>query len=323
MLRTRDLILHAKEKGISFTQISEAEAEAYLSKNNNYFKLTSYRKNYSKITDGPRKGQYDRLEFAYLIELARIDVELRHLLLKMCLDIEHFLKVRLIKEVELQMEAGTGEDGYRIVTDYLTDRFTAHFADRALNISHRAGAVARKLRQNQNNPYCEGLMNKYQEDMPIWAFVEVISFGDLEELITFYGKSTGWTIPVDIKSLDRVRQIRNAAAHNNCIINDLNASDRPGKAPLFITQFLSDAGIKRDARSKKLSNRRINQLVHLLYVYDCVVTSENTRAMRLAEMRELLDRRMLQHRAYFRQNAVITSAYQFFHQIIDRLSDCR
>lgn len=97
MLSVQDLIVHSKEKGIQFNSISEAEAQDYLARNNNYFKLASYRKNYPKFTDGPKQGQYENLDFAYLIELARIDVEVRHILLKMCLDIEHFLKVRQIR----------------------------------------------------------------------------------------------------------------------------------------------------------------------------------------------------------------------------------
>ena len=273
MLCVEDLINHSKDKGIVFNIISEADAEKYLDKNNNYFKLTSYRKNYTKTTSGPNQGQYAHLDFAHLIELARLDVEIRHLLLKMCLDIEHFLKVSLIKAVEDNFRAGTGEDGYRIVVDFLTDAGTPDFGKRTYAVTQRANAISRKIRQNQKNPYCEGLMDKYRTEMPIWAFVEMISFGDLKELIQYYSETTGWNAPVDLQSLDRVRQIRNAAAHNNCIINDLTPSATPIKTPLFITRFVSSAGIGKNMRAKKLSNGRVNQIVHLLYVYDRVVTS--------------------------------------------------
>ena len=315
MLCVEDLIAHSKEKGIGFEIMSEDAAKDYLAQNNNYFKLTSYRKNYPKITNGIREGQYDKLDFAHLIELARIDVEIRHILLKMCLDIEHFLKVRLIRAVEDNMQAYGAEDGYKIVTDFLIDSGTSDFDIRAANMPKRAGAISRKIKLNQKNPYCEGLMLKYHDSMPIWAFVEVISFGDLQDLICFYSGLTGWEPPVDARSLDRVRQIRNAAAHNNCIINDLNSCEIPSKTPRFITEFVSKAGIGSNMRQKKLSNRRINQIVHLLYVYDKVVTSENTRKTRLAELRELIEIRMIRNKEYFRHNLLLTSTYDFFNKL--------
>lgn len=320
MLSVQDLVVHSKEKGIQFNSISEAEAQDYLARNNNYFKLASYRKNYPKFTDGPKQGQYENLDFAYLIELARIDVEVRHILLKMCLDIEHFLKVRLIKAVENNVfSPSSSEDGYQIVTDFLTDTGTSDFESRASHISKRSGSIARKIRQNRMNPYCEGLMAKYKSEMPVWVFVEVISFGDLVELIAFYAEKTGLPLPVDLKSVDRVRQIRNAAAHNSCIISDLNTTQK-SSAPPFITQFAARAGIGETMRRKKLSNQRINQITHLLYVYDQVVTSENTRAMRLSELQALLDQRMLQHQEYFQSNSLLTSTHQYFQKLAHSLA---
>lgn len=155
--------------------------------------------------------------------------------------------------------------------------------------------------------------------MPIWAFVEVISFGDLKDLIQYYSEKTGWTAPVDLQSLDRVRQIRNAAAHNNCIINDLSPSSKPVKTPLFISRFVSNAGIGENMRKKKLANGRINQIVHLLYVYDQVVTSENTRRTRLAELDDLIHSRLISHADYFKANLLLTSTYDFFQKLIDKM----
>ena len=97
MLSVTGLIEHMQSKNITFNIMTLDGAKEYLEKNNNYFKLTSYRKNYSKFTSGKYEGQYENLDFAFLIELARIDVLLRKTILGMCLDIEHFLKVKLIK----------------------------------------------------------------------------------------------------------------------------------------------------------------------------------------------------------------------------------
>ena len=74
MLSVTGLIEHMQSKNITFNIMTVDWAKEYLEKNNNYFKLTSYRKNYSKFTSGKCEGQYENLDFAFLIELARIDV---------------------------------------------------------------------------------------------------------------------------------------------------------------------------------------------------------------------------------------------------------
>ena len=320
ILTVDQLVQHMAEKGIEFTIISQDDAKRHLSEHNNYFKLTSYRKNFTKYTSGPKAGQYEQLEFAYLRELARLDTEIRHLLLDMTLDIEHFLKVLLLKAVEDNII--NGEDGYKIIEDYLFDADNTSTSDRADNSSRRSGNFHRKITQNKKNPYCSGLTLKYADDMPVWAYVELMSFGDLVELIEHYANKTGWVVPVDVQSVSRVRQLRNACAHGNAIINDLRpATGTPLKspAPPFITKFVMNAGVSKTTREKKLSNQRINQIVHLLYVYDKLVTSKYTRKLRLDSLRRLVNVRMLEHKDYFITNPVLTSTYEFFRKIVDSI----
>lgn len=315
MLSVSDLIIHLQGKGVIFSIMSATDANTYLSQNNNFFKLTSYRKNYLKYTDGVNIGKYEHLEFAYLIELARIDVEVRHILLKMCLDIEHFLKVYLIKFIEDRVKSGADEDGYKIVLDYISDANQASIVDKANNIKIRSSKIASKLKQNVSNPYCGNLIAKYKSEMPIWALVEVISFGDLLDIIDYCIDNYGMTLPVDRVSLDRVRQIRNATAHNNCIINDLRSSDDGPKTPSFITKYVVSAGIGVNMRKKKLSNPRINQIVHLFYVYKNIVTSNNTRSIRIKELQDLMNTRIIEHKEYFNNNTLLTSTYVFFRKL--------
>lgn len=318
MLTVDELVQYMKDKGIQFTITTEEDAKKHLCAHNNYFKLTSYRKNYSKRTSGAKAGQYINLEFAYLRELARIDTEIRHILLDMTLDIEHFLKVALIKAVE-DRKGIDGEDGYKVVSDFLMDAGNESLSERTSNVSRRTGSFSRKLSQNKNNPYCGGLASRYNQEMPVWAFVELISFGDLKDLVQYYASRTNWTVPVDLQSLDRVRQIRNACAHGNGIINDLRPDHKNnGKsdAPLYITQYVYNAGISQTTAHKKLSNPRISQIVHLLYVYDQMVTSEHTRNMRMSQLRELVNNRCKQNGPYFSSNPLLTSTHQFFVKLL-------
>ena len=194
--------------------------------------------------------------------------------------------------------------------------------DRAEISSKRSGSFYRKMTSNTKNPYCVGLVNKYADDMPVWACVELMSFGDLKDLIEYYANQTGWVLLVDIQSLDRVRQLRNACAHGNAIINDLapvSGNPMKSKAPPFITSFVINAGISKTSRDKKLSNPRVSQIVHLLYVYDRLVISTNTRTIRLEALNRLINERIPENKDFFQSNTLLTSTYHFFRKIVETI----
>ena len=80
----RELVCKMRdERGITFSYITEQDAEHYLSDINNYLRIASYRKNYEKNQAGENKGKYQNLDFAYLVDLSAIDMHLRYLILKM------------------------------------------------------------------------------------------------------------------------------------------------------------------------------------------------------------------------------------------------
>ena len=85
------------EKGIQFNIMSEEQAVEYFSQRNNYLRTAPYRKNYPKHIAGPNEGKYINLEFAYLTELSTLDFYLREILLEMCIDVEHDLKVSTVE----------------------------------------------------------------------------------------------------------------------------------------------------------------------------------------------------------------------------------
>ena len=162
-----------KENGVTFKYVSEDNAKEYLRKNNYYFKLTSYRKNFlKKEVDG--KKVYIDLDFAYLQDLAIIDMELRYLLVDLSLDIEHWTKIYLLNLIQLH-----NEDGYEIVNDFL-DSLDKNQYDRLEN----------EVLRNRNSIYCEDLINSYPDlkKYPIWVFIEVISFGTLISFYKFCGE---------------------------------------------------------------------------------------------------------------------------------------
>ena len=68
-----------------------------------------------KNEKGINNGKYICLDFAYLQELSTIDMHFRFIVSKMCLDIEHDLKVKMLKDIE----SDPSTDGYDIVKCFL------------------------------------------------------------------------------------------------------------------------------------------------------------------------------------------------------------
>lgn len=295
-------ITHSKEKGIKFELCSEEKARTYLQKNNNYFKLTAYRKNYRKYAEGEKTGQYIDLDFQYLIDLAVLDMELRYLLVHLALDVEHYAKMELIKRVE-----DSDEDGYRIVAEYIDSLDEA-----------RKESFLREIGRNKGNVYCGAIVEKYENNYPIWAFVEIISFG---RLVSFYrfcaDRFQDKKMQNNYYRLLTCKEIRNASAHNNCILNDLNADSSQHTTNEEVSRALMEIpGVTRKIRLKKMSNARIQQIVTLLYTHKEMVTSQNVYKRECQKINEWIER-MYKNEAYYKDNAVVKTSFNFLKLVVD------
>lgn len=116
-LTASEQIDHLKSRGVHFSLMREDDARAYLEKNSNCFRLRAYRLGFPKVEEGARKGEYANLDFKMLVDLSIVDILLRYEMLPLTLDMEHFAKAKLLKRVETE-----GEDGYAVVSDYISSR---------------------------------------------------------------------------------------------------------------------------------------------------------------------------------------------------------
>ena len=309
LLTTDELIAHMKQKGITFQITSEQIAQNFLSQNNYYMKLASYRANYPKYTSGAKTGQYINLDFAYLQELSEIDMHLRYLIIQMCLDIEHALKVSLISHVEKNPK----EDGYELIR-----RFIGYTNARG---QQQNEYILKKIRGHKSSDYSKDLIEKYYPYFPVWVFVELISFGDLTYLIAFYDALYDDHI-VNNKFMNIVRDIRNASAHSNCLINKLFEPLNPGhQIDCIISNYVKKIpGISPDARAKNLNYRIVYSFVTLLYIYDSIVPDGKTKSERHGAIKDLFNHRMCWHKEYFSSHSKIKGLYRFVQKIVDTLS---
>lgn len=308
LLSIDDLIEHMKEKGITFNTVSEDDAKVFLQNSNYYMKLASYRANYPKYLTGAKTGQYINLDFAYLKELSTIDMHLRYLIMQMCLDIEHALKVSLITHVENNPQ----EDGYELIRKFIGYTNSKGQAQNEY--------ILKKIRGHKSSDYCKDLIEKYYPYFPVWVFVELISFGDLTYLIAFYDELYSEQI-VNNKFMNTVRDMRNAAAHSNCLINKLFAPLNPKQQiDSAISNYVkSVSGISPSSRAKNLNYRVVYSFVILLYIYGTVVPDGKAKTKRHQEIQELFGKRMTQHADYFKSNTKIKGIYGFVKKIVDSL----
>jgi hypothetical protein len=108
--------------------------------------------------------------------------------------------------------------------------------------------------------------------------------------------------------LSEVSQLRNACAHNSCIINNLRGErlttstggNEAGPSRLVVNT-LKSLSQHRDARRAKLRNERIRQIVTAIVFHSEIVTSAPVREHRAGELRELSDR-MTRHLDYYDHN---------------------
>lgn len=300
------------EKGVTFKYISEEKAEKYLADVNNYLRTASYRKNYQKYQNGSLKGKYIDLDFAYLQELSTIDMHLRNLIIKMCIDIEHDLKVLLLKD----LENNTAEDGYSIVKSFLDEN----------------PYIVRKIEATSSSPFTGNLISKYftiqkvydtqkrkkenqiiAVDCPVWVLVELLSFGDFIHFYEYY-YSKREKLPISIPIINLVKSLRNGCAHNNCIIADLNPGASVAPAEIYrIIKKMPD--IKQNQRQKKLSCRVVLEFTCMLWVFKQVV-SEKVKKHRIVELKQLFDGRIKEKKKYFEKNQLISSTSDFIDKII-------
>ncbi len=298
-------IEHLKAKNVSFEIMSEESALQFLSNNTYYFKIKSFLKVFNKKID----GTYINVDFAYLVELSKLDTHLREFIIQLSLDIEHMLKVKLINDITND----NTQDGYTIVTNLFTQYPRIH--DNILNKTH--------------NSATSDLIYKYEnEGWNIWSLIEVLSFGDFIKLYKLYYSDKN-DITIDL--LWSLKFIRNAAAHNNCLLNSLkipysrsNLSYKGTITPTKrLTTFISRIPSLKHSRSrtKKLSNPVIHDFLASIILFDLICSSPAIYKKTIKNLNNLFKVRFIQNKEYFIKDLYLVSVYNLCIKVIDFIEE--
>lgn len=293
-LTVDEQIAHCKDKGITFIDYSEEMAKKYLSTHNTFFRLRAYRKNFVKNNE----GKYINLDFSHLVDLSIIDYEFRRILLDMTLNIEHYTKINLVNYIGLRK----AEDAYYLIKNFL-----------GMNPD-----IQKSIESKRRNIYDEDLYGKYgnPNKMPIWVFVEFITFSELIQLIKYTaGYFNDRRFGKYANQLFDIKAVRNACAHDNCILNDITHSNRSTKVSNILSAALGKIGIKESKRKSKLSKIRLSQIASVLFFHKRIINSKGVDREISVQLQYIKNRFFREHT--YNQNLSLQSTFQFFSDIID------
>ena len=226
----------------------------------------------------------------------------------MCLDIEHAIKVKLVNAVT----NNPAEDGYDIVRKFI-----------AKDENFR---VLKNIRSHKSGEYCKDLIAKYYPYFPVWVFVEIVSFGRFRDFFEFcaiqYGEKR---LKKEAYILKRVKSLRNAAGHSNCIINDLrlrHASRYPMEN--IVLRDLARCGVVSVGKIEnihdeppELQNDRIKEIITLLYAHKTLIPSQSMRNHYKDSLGELIRGRMIQNLTYYEGNDSINNFFTILDKVFD------
>ena len=113
------------------------------------------------------------------------------------------------------------------------------------------------------------------------------------------------------------KEIRNASAHSNCILNDLSTGTIVHKTNTSVTQALMKIpGMTSQFRYNKMSNARIQEIVTLLYTHKTMVKSQGIHDSESKKLRKVIDR-MFKHQEYYTENYGIQGSFDFLRMVVD------
>ena len=291
-LHFQEMYDHMQSKGITFKYLEKSEVIKTLESKNYYYKVTAFRKNFTK-----KEGKYHDLDFSYLIDLASIDMQLRYLLMDMSLDIEHHIKTILLRLITTNDQ----EDGFLIVKEFET---------------YDTYAFNKTFETFRKSRYLNDMYRKRGKDIPVWTLIELMDFGSLCSFVKmYYEKHQNIQLEKAAKLMMFARYLRNSAAHSNILlINIFGKNNRISGKP---TAIVSSHAKLISIDSYQVGFKKIHDAICLFSLFKTYVP-ENIAFLRKKEGIKLL-KRSLRHEEWYQKNWQLKYMFTIFYQLIDFL----
>lgn len=225
----------------------------------------------------------------------------RQSLLSITLDIEHSLKVNLNKTIS----EDDLEDGYKITNEFLIQNKKVQ------------NKIAEIKKYKNSSAYVYDLVNKYEKDFASWNLVEILTFGDLIFFYDFYTSKKQTKNDFDFL-LRYIKFARNAAAHNNCMLNQLHTKgfkNTPSKKLQNIIKA-NLPQITSTVINKNISIPVLHDFTACIFGFDMIVKSKNAYERATKELKKLLFV-IHENLDLFSKELNIISGFEFIEKIID------
>ncbi|MCQ2576688.1 MAG: Abi family protein [Treponema sp.] len=285
--------------GITFNIKSEEEAADFLSKNNYFFRL----KQYADIAEKSKtkSGKYVGVDFGHLVELSVIDMFLRKLILKMTIDFEHSLKVKLINDSQNNPD----DDGYAVVQAFYYD----HPAEKA----HTETG-------NSITFYNKSVYEKYKDSPSVWSIVELLNFSGFINFYSYYYEYFNLECEYT-KHFESVRRLRNSAAHNACMLcNFSSQSWFKFDTGLCFELLEANLGLSNGNITNCMKVPLLNDFTVMLSNYSKLISSPKVKEKTFEELKIFFDGRMVYHKEYFEKFTDVKNAYTFARKVLEYYS---
>lgn len=306
LLSFESQIFYMKFKGIKFNLISEFEAMKILEFNNYYFKLSNYKSNFIVREVNYQNNKVEKfidLDFKHLVDLSSLDMQLRYILMKLCLDIEHSIKLMIMRE----FTKSNNDDGNVIINDFFS------YIKNTTDIKKPYRKFLKHVKQDS---YLNAEYIRYSQNKPLWFVVEHMQFGSLCWLVEYLYNEKQLKLFKELsETLRMVKNIRNKVAHNSPILDDIvvNNQLQGNEKNKLLVEYTKKTGMNKKIIKNRMTNFKTHDLVALLYVYDKVVMSSAMKSHRKQELYEFMKRAKRNREIY--DNRFI-SVYNFFDKIL-------
>lgn len=295
--------------GVEFNIVTRDEAKTFLSRNTYFFKLKSYKANYQPV-NGMQQPTFP-IEFAFLMELSKVDFHLGRLCWAMCMGVEHSIKIRLNRRMmDYKNPTAIRDAGRAFVNNYLSKE-PSYAQDPSTMPSKRYKEV-------HANYYTEDLVAAKQDDFAPWHLWELLSFGKQVELYFSMLGAMGEHDP-NRHLLLITQKLRNAVSHGNCLLTNLATpipsmrtdSPKPDRQVLEVARTLCTPS-KKPSRKKKDFDLALERLVvhnyaALLHCYLFYVESDGMLQHAIKEVSAFIERINANKEAYFGRGQLPTS----------------